>query len=1268
MLLSSGCAWVLWAACACLVHSLESAPWTHQAHTSPARPELRNDEGWQNIWVIPHTHDDVGWLSTVDQYYMNEVQWILDTGVQCMADSPCYGTERRYTYVEMAYLYRWWNERPEPIRQRLRSIIQAGLLELNLAGWCMNDEATTFYTDVIDQMTEGALFVKDEIGDFASPNVGWHIDPFGHSSATAAMWADIGFDAFGLNRINFNDKDHRKQSQTLEVVWRGSKSRGAESDIFVHILAESYQTPPEMTVDSISPVPQNDPTLPTYGVNMVGIGEGVAKQAALRRPFFRHNNILLPFGDDFDHQNAYKSFQQMDKIVEYINSNSSLKSTIRYGTFGEYIRHLNTLNITWPTYEGDFFPYISGHMQYWTGYYTSRAYLKGLVRSTSAVLRAAEMLYYTAEKQQPGSMGRDELAQLGVMRRAMATLQHHDAVSGTERDAVATDYMIQLQQGRDESDKLIRRALAAIRGNVTAPPGDFEAGEEDETFTLYNSLAWPVDTVVALPINSTHYEVLAEKGKAIEDLQIVPTPKYSKDYSTAAYSVYFKPGVIPALGYRMVTLRKTSGAPTGQVTYGQEVPAGHDITISNSYYKLIFNGTTHELSTLTSANGRSVALNQEFAQYTGAFLVQLDQPRSGAYIFRPQPGNRSPTTYVTNRIAMDQWKFLDGPLAADSPQVKWPLVLVSGHTPNFEIQASVYTVSTLMTNTTDTNFVMCRVDPPESINPPPIIHEEVSTDYLVLDDTGPLEKVKGDWQSGTALVHNSSTWCSAVEVQFPSTFTQAPLVLASTEVHSAMDSVTSKFAPAFAVTVTASSVSSASFNVCRADYLQNPAPWDDTVYVNWFAMDRDAQLPPTQRMGTKSNILGPPLGTVAQFNVDFMQKFPVFEASVIVTVQARGSRAFAVSTAVVTGDGFLASVCALDELPGNWDSNDVTVNWYAFEPEDIQAAVSANAPTTEVVNGPLVSEVRQTYRDRYAITTRLYHGESDYLHKVERVYEIGALDTGRELVTRFKTDIATDSCFTDDNGLEMVNRTYSRFVEDDIAGNYFPMVKAAEIRDKATASRLVVMGDRSHGLGCHGNGQFEIMLQRRTVGDDNCGLNEALNEVVSIQPRLWMVFESDDVAVKLRQKLSLQLQYPIHIIQETKPVHLHTFSALTQPFPDSINLLPLKVRNSTQLPSKFILRVENLYEIDDPGSPASVLLALNGTFPSSMQPKILDETNLTADRLRSAVKRLKWKTQGDRMQDEANSESEYDGTLTRDSEDAATITLGPRQMKTYIVT
>ena len=73
----------------------------------------------------------------------------------------------------------------------------------------MNDEAVTNYVSVINQMTEGHLFLLENFG--IAPKVAWHIgkitnfhtnynflilyilDPFGASSVTPTLWAESGF-------------------------------------------------------------------------------------------------------------------------------------------------------------------------------------------------------------------------------------------------------------------------------------------------------------------------------------------------------------------------------------------------------------------------------------------------------------------------------------------------------------------------------------------------------------------------------------------------------------------------------------------------------------------------------------------------------------------------------------------------------------------------------------------------------------------------------------------------------------------------------------------------------------------------------------------------------------------------------------------------------------------------------------------------------------------------------------------------------------------
>ena len=52
-------------------------------------------------------------------------------------------------------------------------------------GWCMHDEATAHYIDMIDQTTLGHRAIKEQFNKV--PRAGWQIDPFGHSAVQAYL-------------------------------------------------------------------------------------------------------------------------------------------------------------------------------------------------------------------------------------------------------------------------------------------------------------------------------------------------------------------------------------------------------------------------------------------------------------------------------------------------------------------------------------------------------------------------------------------------------------------------------------------------------------------------------------------------------------------------------------------------------------------------------------------------------------------------------------------------------------------------------------------------------------------------------------------------------------------------------------------------------------------------------------------------------------------------------------------------------------------------
>jgi hypothetical protein len=54
---------------------------------------------------------------------------------------------------------------------------------------------------MIDNMVIGHEFLLAEVG--VKPRIGWHIDPFGHSTTNARLFAEMGFDAIYFARGDF---------------------------------------------------------------------------------------------------------------------------------------------------------------------------------------------------------------------------------------------------------------------------------------------------------------------------------------------------------------------------------------------------------------------------------------------------------------------------------------------------------------------------------------------------------------------------------------------------------------------------------------------------------------------------------------------------------------------------------------------------------------------------------------------------------------------------------------------------------------------------------------------------------------------------------------------------------------------------------------------------------------------------------------------------------------------------------------------------------
>ena len=151
----------------------------------------------------------------------------------------------------------------------------------------------------------------------------------------------------------------------------------------------------------------------------------------------------------------------------------------------------------------DFFPH-----GYLTGFFTSRPALKGYIRASSSVFNAARQLQsFTG-----GAPDMTPANPLYKLERALGVTQHHDAVTGSSKQAVAFDYAKMLAGGRADADGLIASALSRLAGGALDPTsisscdlanaticGALESGQPTALF-VYNPLGQSRDVNVVLPV------------------------------------------------------------------------------------------------------------------------------------------------------------------------------------------------------------------------------------------------------------------------------------------------------------------------------------------------------------------------------------------------------------------------------------------------------------------------------------------------------------------------------------------------------------------------------------------------------------------------------------------------------------------------------------------------------------------------------------------------------------------------------------------------
>ncbi|XP_073823589.1 lysosomal alpha-mannosidase-like [Musca autumnalis] len=625
-----------------------------------------------NVHLVPHSHDDTGWHKTVDQYYYGSRNDIQHAGVQYILDSVV--TEllkdksRRFIQVESAFFFKWYKEQTAAVQKNVKTLVDEGRLEFTGGAWSMNDEAAVHYQSVIDQFTVGLKFLADTFGACARPRVGWQIDPFGHSREMASLFAQMGFDGEFFARMDYVEKNTRLNHRTGEMIWKASDNLDERSEIFTGVLYNHYRAPPGFCFDNLcsdNPIIDGD----SYENNVKAKVDDFITYIHKIGNCYRATDLLVPMGGDFHYENAYVNYKNMDTLMKYVNERQlqGAKVNVFYSTPACYLNALHNTNMTWPVKTQDFFPYSTDWHSYWTGYFSSRPTQKRFERDGNHFLQVAKQLTSMANLTTTTAF-----ANLDSLRQAMGIMQHHDAITGTEKQHVANDYARMLTRAINLAENNTREALRKLT-NLTS--GEFvsclqlnlsicefsQRSQNNLVVTLVNPLAHPSTQYVRIPLKNGTYIVTDATGREVK-AELIPVAKEVLALThlrpnVTEHELVFSAYVEKVSSYYVKVKAQSRSFEEHEESNEIKVPqrflkqryskyqkaspqkiepaAVGDTVVQNSQIKLTFNSN----GTLCNVqmNGVAEDITQQFFYYKSAYgnNGESKNSNSSAYIFRP---------------------------------------------------------------------------------------------------------------------------------------------------------------------------------------------------------------------------------------------------------------------------------------------------------------------------------------------------------------------------------------------------------------------------------------------------------------------------------------------------------------------------------------------------------------------------------------------------------------------------------------------------------
>lgn len=445
-----------------------------------------------------------------------------------------------------------------------------------------------------------------------------------------------------------------------------------------------------------------------------------AKTASL----FPHNVALIPLGDDFRYnfeKEVEQQYTNYKKLIDHINANPQRyhNTHISFGLPRDYFAEIKKRYTDYPHLKGDFFVYSDifseGRPAYWSGYYTTRPMYKMLSRELEHNLRAAEILFTVALNRAKQHKNANALRiyeknyeKMTLSRRNLGLFQHHDAITGTSKVAVMRDYGFRLFESIQDTVRLQESAVELLIQSRTEEHNFILSELERDSYNklpkktpiavqrnrsveviLFNSLAQERLELISLRTTSPFVKLFDSQGKEVK-IQINPLWNFTETTdggtvnvgtlrtSSLQFEVQFVAN-LPAMALIKYTVKhsedeKSKPHSSMATIYCNECKGKDarslfdikakqpgDIQLENILMRLLFDGTTGLLKTITPKNSRkTVQCAVKFAAYRSA------QFHSGAYLFKPDREEKETEKDVLEQYSGNHLIFItSGPITSD---------------------------------------------------------------------------------------------------------------------------------------------------------------------------------------------------------------------------------------------------------------------------------------------------------------------------------------------------------------------------------------------------------------------------------------------------------------------------------------------------------------------------------------------------------------------------------------------------------------------------